>query len=261
MDILPVEIFLLAASPFVGSFITMAARAWPDWSRVMAARSACDGCGRILTAGELIPVIGYVAQRGRCRCGTHAIWPLHPVGELLAIGIAAACVTVASGAGAWLAALFGWALLFAALADIRTLELPDVVTLGLIPAGLGAALLRGGPDAAVQGAAAAVLGFAALGAVAWLYRRTRGREGLGMGDAKLLAAAGAWTAPLALPWIIAGAAAATLLGLGIARLAGTRIPADMAVPFGPGLALAAFAAHLVVSVQAGVWPGLIVWPS
>lgn len=108
---------------------------------------------------------------------------------------------------------------------------------------------------------AAALGFASLGAIAWLYRRTRGREGLGMGDVKLLAAAGAWTAPLALPWIIAGAAAITLLGLAVARLAGTRVSADMVIPFGPGLALAAFVAHLVVTAQSGAWPGLIVWPS
>ncbi|MCH8488344.1 MAG: A24 family peptidase [Oceanicaulis sp.] len=261
MAILPIDLFLLAASPFVGSFITMAARAWPDWSRVLAARSACDGCDRVLTPGELIPVFSYAVQRGRCRCGAQAIWPLHPAGELLALCIAAACVMAASGTGAWLAALFGWALLLAALTDMRTLELPDVVTLGLIPVGLGAAFLREGLDAAVLAGIAAALGFASLGAIAWLYRRTRGREGLGMGDVKLLAAAGAWTAPLALPWIIAAAAAITLLGLAVARLAGTRVSADMVIPFGPGLALAAFVAHLVVTAQSGAWPGLIVWPS
>lgn len=261
MAILPVEIFLLAASPFVGSFITMAARAWPDWSRVLAARSACDGCDRRLGPRELIPVISYAVQRGRCRCGAQAIWPLHPAGELMAVCIAVASVMAASGAGAWLAALFGWALLFAALADIRTLELPDVVTLGLIPAGLGAAFLRGGPDVAVQAGIAAALGFGSLALIAWLYRRVRAREGLGLGDAKLLAAAGAWTVPLALPWIIAGAAAITILGLAVVRLTGTRVTADMAVPFGPGLALAAFAAHLVITAQSGAWPGLIMWPS
>lgn len=259
MNLGPAEIFLLAASPFVGSFITAAARAWPDWGRVAAARSSCEGCGRALALRELVPVVSYALQRGRCACGKLAIWPLHPVGELTAVAIALAAVFAASGTAAVLAALFGWALLFAALADIRTLELPDAVTLGLIPAGLAAAFLRGGAEMAAQAALAAALGFAVLAAAAWLYRRVRGREGLGFGDAKLLAAAGAWTTPMALPWIVAGGAAATLLGIAAARLAGRSIAPDAAVPFGPGLALAAFAAHLAVVAAGGYWaaPG---WP-
>ena len=252
------DLFLIAASLFIGSFVTAAANAWPDWSKVGLSRSACSHCGRTLGPHELIPVLSYLIQRGRCRtCGT-PIWPGHPIGETacLAVGwlAAAAGDTIAASA---LAALLGWTLVFASLVDIRTFLLPDAATLSLIPLGLIAAGLRGGPDLVMSAAIGAALGFSIFAAIAFVYKRLRGRDGLGMGDAKLLAAAGAWAGPFALPWIIAGGAMLTLAVLLAQRLRGGRLQADTAAPFGPGLAAAGFAAHLAVLTGIGPLSGAL----
>jgi leader peptidase (prepilin peptidase)/N-methyltransferase len=239
------DIFLVAASPFVGSFLTAASRAWPDWNRVVAARSSCDGCGRTLGPLELVPVFSFLFQRGKCRsCGT-GIWTLHPVGEAAAIMIAVTGVLATDGWITSLAVLLGWALLFAALVDLRTFLLPDVITLGLIPAGLAVSYGLGGLDELVWATLGAIAGYVILAGIGLLYRLLRGREGLGMGDAKLLAAGGAWCGLLALPWIVAIGAGLTLFGVAIASLFGTRLSRDLALPFGPGLAAGVFFGFLL----------------
>src|ERR1700728_2653117 len=108
--------------------------------------------------------------------------------------------------------------------------------LPLITAGLAAAALFA-PAATTDRALGAALGWLGLRAIAWVYLRLRGRDGLGGGDAKLLAAVGAWVGAAALPDVILAAA---LLGLAVAlcmRLAGMRLGAATALPFGPCLAL------------------------
>ncbi|MGH7111780.1 MAG: prepilin peptidase, partial [Stellaceae bacterium] len=79
---------------------------------------------------------------------------------------------------------------------------------------------------------------ASMRAVAWIYKKTRGGDGLGGGDAKLFAAAGAWVGALALPSVILVAALSALLAAALLRLAGVRLTARSAIPFGPFLALA-----------------------
>ena len=125
-----------------------------------------------------------------------------------------------------LAAVLAWLV----AVDLRTLRLPDAGTLGLILAGLLLGLWRGEALSPALGAAVGWGGFAALGA--WFHRR-RGVEGLGLGDAKLLGAAGAWLGPVALPWVILCAAVPAL----VAALA-TGAARDRALPFGPWLAAA-----------------------
>lgn len=241
-----VDIFLVAAAPFIGSFVTATAQAWPDWSRTTIARSRCDGCGRALSVGELVPVVSYFVQRGQCRACETRISPLHPAGEAAAFLVAIAAVIATSGWITLIAALLGWTLLFAALVDLRTFLLPDVVTLGLIPVGLAVSYGLGGLDEFVWAAAGAAAGYVILAGIAFLYRLLRGREGLGMGDAKLLAAGGAWCGLVALPWIVAIGAGLTLFGVAIASVFGTRLTRDLALPFGPGLAAGVFLAFLLV---------------
>lgn len=137
---------------------------------------------------------------------------------------------------AWLTAGLGWALLALALSDLRTMRLPDRLTLPLVVAGLAAAALL--PGAAWRdhlAGAAAGFGFAA--AVAWGYRRLRGRDGLGMGDAKLLAAAGAWVSWVGLPTVLVWACLSALALVAGLRLAGRPVDGATAIPFGPHLAL------------------------
>lgn len=124
-----------------------------------------------------------------------------------------------------------------ALVDYRHFVLPDVISLPLLIAGFIVAAAGGMPrlgDAVIG----AVVGFAAFTAVAWLYRRARGRDGLGLGDAKLLGAIGAWVGWVELPAIVLLASVAALIvaigqGGGVVRLDDTR-----PVAFGPYLGLA-----------------------
>ena len=118
----------------------------------------------------------------------------------------------------------------------------------LVAFGLAMALLDGlagtklslGPGTSIIGA---LLGFGVLALVRFAYHRLRGREGLGLGDAKLLAAIGAWVGPVAVPMVIALGGALTLLA---ALLVRRRLRADTAVPLGPGARAAGWLAYLAV---------------
>ncbi|NWG45197.1 MAG: prepilin peptidase [Alphaproteobacteria bacterium] len=131
----------------------------------------------------------------------------------------------------------GAMLLALGLLDLRHFWLPDLLTLPLTGAGLLLAL-GGGREMALSHAGAALGGFLALWAIDRLYRALRGRAGLGLGDAKLLAAAGAWLGPAALPELVLLAALAGLAALGVLALGGRRPAADTPLPFGVFLCLA-----------------------
>ena len=223
----------LVAGPFVGSFLGVLIRRLPAGRDVVRARSACEACGRILRAWELIPVLSFVLLRGRCaRCGGHIGW-FHPAVELAALAVAGWAVLVLDEpAFVWAACVLGWGLLALAWIDWETFLLPDILTLPLLAAGLGAAWVLE-PWLLTDRAVAAGLGWALFEAVAWAYRRLTGREGLGGGDAKLMAVCGAWLGLENLPWVMAGGA---VLGIGLAIIRGRTSP----VPFGPPLALAAW---------------------
>jgi leader peptidase (prepilin peptidase)/N-methyltransferase len=137
-------------------------------------------------------------------------------------------------------ALLGAALLALSLIDLRTHRLPDIVTLPLAAIGLSlpfwteTALLI---ELRVIGLG---VGFVSLWAIAALFRRLRGYDGLGLGDAKLLGAAGAWFGPFALAPLMLIATCAALLAVGGAALAGHKVSARTAIPFGPFLCLGFF---------------------
>ncbi len=136
-----------------------------------------------------------------------------------------------------LGCILGWTLLALGWIDWHTLRLPDALTLPLLLAGLGAAWLDS-LSALFAGVVGALAGYAALAAVSVWYRAMRGREGLGRGDAKLLAAGGAWLGWSPLPWVLLGAALAGLLLALLRRARGTQLTGTTALPFGPPLALA-----------------------
>jgi leader peptidase (prepilin peptidase)/N-methyltransferase len=129
--------------------------------------------------------------------------------------------------------LLGVTLLALVLIDLRTMLLPDVLTLPLCGAGLALALAGvtlPAPDA-VLGAG---IGYATIAGIVHAYRRLRGRDGMGLGDAKLLAAGGAWVGWQALPLVLLVAALGTLAVVLLHTRGGAA--RDLAVPFGPGLA-------------------------
>ncbi|OSZ66786.1 prepilin peptidase [Sphingomonas sp. IBVSS2] len=232
-----------------GSFIATLAIRWPEGRTISRGRSECDSCGRGLHAGELVPVISYVLQRGRCRgCGA-PIRMSHVLTELLggAIGVAAAIASPdpAGAAGA----AFGWLLLTLAALDVAALWLPNALTGLLAAAGLATGLAGLDPplDARLLGGAA---GFGVLWLVAWGYKRLRGRQGLGGGDPKLFGGIGLWLGWQALPLVLLAACLIGLAGVLGLMLGGRRVTATDRLPFGVMLAAAAFA----------VWLGLAIGP-
>ncbi len=226
----------LAAAPFIGSFLGVLIVRLPQARPVAFGRSQCDSCGHALGPLDMVPLVSFLALRGRCRYCAASIVPLHP-----AIEIAAACVALwaATEISGWLlaaTALFGWLLLALAVIDWRHYRLPDVLTLPLLLAGLAVSYAldpAGLPDRAI----AVIAGFAAFAALGWVYRALRGREGLGLGDAKLLGALGAWVSWIGLPTVVLYAAMLGLLAVFAASLLGRKLEAAGRVPFGTFLAL------------------------
>lgn len=226
------------AGAIAGSFLGTLLLRWPEGRGVASGRSACDGCGRVLGILDLIPILSAVLLRGRCRTCGAAIDPLHGRMEAgCAIVGALACGMLPGLAGAgW--ALLGWLLLTLAVLDWRHFWLPDALTLPLAFLGLTLGLWVTDltlPDRLIGAAG----GYAALMMVALAYRAVRGREGLGLGDAKLMGALGAWFGWQALPFILLMAAAVGLVAV-LARVAvGRKVDRTTRIPLGTCLAAAA----------------------
>ena len=229
------------AAPFVGSFLGVLIRRLPRGESVALSRSHCESCGRTLGPAELVPLASYTLQGGRCRGCAAPIGRFHLAVELAALLVAAVAVAAfpwASAAGwLWGGCVLGWGLLALAWIDWEWLRLPDALTLPLILLGLGFTAWLDAP-ALPDHAIGAVVGYLAFRAIALAYRALRGREGLGRGDATLLAAGGAWLGWQALPLVVLGAAAAALALVGVRALRGRSLSAATAIPFGPALALA-----------------------
>jgi leader peptidase (prepilin peptidase)/N-methyltransferase len=247
---LPDWLLPVLVSPFIGSFLGVLIQRLPDGDDVVAARSHCKACHRTLGPADLIPIVSYLAMRGRCRhCGA-PIGRFHLLVELAAFFIAIWAATADDGLRLWADCVLGWTLLALALIDARHMILPDILTLPLVLAGLGFAWFLE-PDRIVDHAAGAAIGWLLFWAVSRLYRLLRGRDGLGEGDAKLLAASGAWVTWAGLGPVMLAAA---LTGLGVALvgwLRGGKATATTAIPFGPPLAFATWLVWLYAPLVMG----------
>jgi leader peptidase (prepilin peptidase)/N-methyltransferase len=200
-------------------------------------RSRCPSCSHVITAMENIPLVSYVVLRGRCSACKARISPRYPFVESLT-GVLSGYVAWRFGfsAAALGALLFCWAMVALAFIDLDTFYLPDNITLLLLWTGLVFNLSGVFTDlqSAVIGAAS---GYLMLWSVFWLYKIATGKEGMGYGDFKLLAAIGAWLGWKMLPMVIllssfVGAA------VGIGLIVFTRHKREMPIPFGPYLAVA-----------------------
>ncbi len=213
-------------------------------------RSACPHCGHAISAMENIPVLSYLVLRGQCsNCGAK-ISPRYPAVEFLT-GIASLLVALRFGFGVELLAalLMTWMLVAMSGIDIDTFLLPDSLTLPLLWTGLVMSLFHGkveasvlfvDPQTAIIGAAA---GYLTLWSVFWVFKLATGKEGMGYGDFKLLAALGAWLGWQKLPLIILLSA---LVGavIGIAMIVLQQRGRQTPIPFGPYLAMAGWVAML-----------------
>lgn len=200
-------------------------------------RSRCPACGHAITALENIPVISYLFLRGRCSGCSAPISIRYPLVEALTGLLSAWTVwyfgpTLAAAAALCLI----WALIALTFIDFDTQLLPDSITLPLLWLGLLFNLNHGfiSLHSAVIGAMA---GYLSLWSVYWLFKLFTGKEGMGYGDFKLLAALGAWLGWQMLPAIVL---LSSLVGavVGIALIVLAKHGREVPIPFGPYLAAA-----------------------
>jgi leader peptidase (prepilin peptidase)/N-methyltransferase len=231
----PPPIVPILAAPFIGSFLGVLVARLPQGRDVAWSRSQCDSCGHVLAARDLVPLVSWVWLRGRCRYCDLAIggWP--PAMELAATAVAIWAATDTTGWVLVATCVLGWVLLTLAVIDWRCFLLPDVLTLPLVGAGLLVTYAAASPALLNHGIAAAI-GLVGAVALAALYRSVRGREGLGLGDAKLLAALGAWIGLEGLPTTLVFAATFGLVHVLAAALRGRPVGLSDKIPLGTFLA-------------------------
>ena len=199
-------------------------------------RSRCPHCGHQITWYENIPLLSYVKLGGKCSACKTPISMRYPAVEVLTALLFAACgwhfgaqpqVLLWCGLVATLIAL--------ALIDVDTQYLPDDLTLPLLWAGIVSAALGWLPIRLGASVGGAVAGYLSLWLVFHAYRLIRGKEGMGAGDFKLLAALGAWLGWQLIPSIILLSSAVGAV-VGIALVVGKQHDRDAPIPFGPYLA-------------------------
>lgn len=243
-------IYITAAAfgAVIGSFLNVIIYRGPvswrlvdDESRgnLVAPRSYCPSCRAQIRSGHLIPLASYVMMGGKCADCSAPIPIRYPLVELA--GALAAITALAlfglslNAAGAFVFFMFILAL---GVIDLETGYLPDMLTLPLLALGIVANafdLFNAALGTAVLGV---VIGYGAFRLVDMVFLRLRGIEGLGQGDAKLLAAIGAWFGWPVLPPVVFLAAILALGAIGIAALRGAKIERETPIPFGPALAAA-----------------------
>lgn len=234
-----------------GSFIATIVTRWPEGRSALAGRSMCDACGRTLTAAELVPVLSFVVLRGRCRGCDAPVAPIHLAIELAAGAIGLLAASAAPGPMGVAGAVFGWLLLALGALDYVAFWLPDRLTALLAAAGLIVGEM-GYPQSLVEQLIGAAAGFGSLWIVREAYRRLRGREGLGLGDAKLFGAIGIWFGWQGLAPVLLFACALGLAAVLVLRLAGRRLTMSDRLPLGTLLAAAAWLLWFAATWGSGV---------
>ena len=213
-------------------------------------RSRCPSCGNLITAWQNIPVISYLVLKGKCaRCG-ESISARYPLVEMLTAVLAALCAwRFGVGWEALMAIVMTLALVPIAMIDADTQLIPDSIVLPLMWVGLamslyhpmaGADTLFIPPRDAIVGAMA---GYLSLWSIYWLFKLVTGKEGMGYGDFKLLAALGAWLGWQQLPMIILMSAVVGAV-VGISMMVIRKHERSIPIPFGPYLAAAGWISML-----------------
>lgn len=199
--------------------------------------SHCPQCKHVLSVTDNIPLVSWLALRGKCRYCQSKISIQYPIVELLS-GVLSAVIVWRLGPT--LPALAGlvltWFLIALSGIDFRTQLLPDQMTFPLLWLGLLLALLPMFITApsAILGAA---LGYLSLWSVYWIFKLATGKEGMGHGDFKLLAALGAWMGPVSLlPIVLLSSLIGALVG--VALIVARKQDRDVPMPFGPFIAAA-----------------------
>ena len=214
-----------------------------DRFNLMVPRSACPHCGHRITALENIPIVSWLFLRGKCSACKAPISPRYPIVEAVT-GLLSAVLVWHFGSG-WLglaSLVFAYFLVAMTLIDYDTKTLPDDLTFPLL--WLGLLINLDGTIVPLRDAViGAMAGYMSLWAVYWLFKLATGKEGMGYGDFKLLAALGAWMGWAMLPTIIIlSSVVGAIVGIGLIVFA--RRDRNNPIPFGPYLAAAGMIALL-----------------
>ena len=202
-------------------------------------RSKCPACGHPIGALENIPVVSYLFLRGHCRACNAPIPARYPIVEMLTAALTVAAIVRFGATPAGIAAsVFLWMLVALTFIDFDTQLLPDNLTLPLLWAGLFANIYGAVPSVTLRDAViGAIAGYLVLWLIYWAFKLIRGKEGMGYGDFKLLAALGAWLGWQMLPLIVLlSSVVGAAIGISLVAFKGR----DHQIPlaFGPYLAIA-----------------------
>ncbi|WP_085907072.1 prepilin peptidase [Kiloniella majae] len=203
-------IFLLIASPFVGSFLALVIERLPVGKTVFFGRSCCQGCERVLGAVDMVPLVSALFLRWRCRTCRRAFGKRDSLVELLSLGLAIWCVLVLPVPVIFVGFMLGSVLLVLSAIDMEHMYLPDVLVYPLILGGL-VFVWWWQPDAFIHHILGAGIGGLSFYLIRWCYTRFRGYEGLGLGDVKFACGIGAWVGWMGLASVILIAAVSGLI--------------------------------------------------
>ena len=217
-------------------------------------RSRCPSCGHTIAWHENIPLLSYLWLRGRCSACKAWISPRYPIVELLtALLFAAIAYRYDARPVSLLWCAFAAALVALAAIDWDTTLLPDSLSLPLLWGGLIASAL-GWTIPLPSALWGVVAGYLSLWSVYWLFKLTTGKEGMGYGDFKLLAALGAWLGwPMILPIVLGASLIGTVIG--VAMKMNSSLREGRYVPFGPFLAGSGLVVMLAGSERVLGWLG------
>ncbi|MEZ6994730.1 MULTISPECIES: prepilin peptidase [Aeromonas] len=210
---------------------------------LMVPRSACPHCGHAITAMENIPLLSWLWLKGRCRECQAPISARYPLVELLtALLSLVVAATFPPSWGLLAALLLTWVLVALTFIDLDKMLLPDQLTLPLLWGGL-LSNLAGGFVPLADAVIGAMAGYLVLWSLYWAFKLLTGKEGMGYGDFKLLAALGAWLGWQALPIVLL---LSSLVGaiIGISLILLRNHHQGKPIPFGPYLAIAGWIALL-----------------
>ncbi|MGK8174647.1 prepilin peptidase [Aeromonas dhakensis] len=210
---------------------------------LMVPRSACPHCGHAITAVENIPLLSWLWLKGRCRECQAPISPRYPLVELLtALLSLVVAATFPPGWGLLAALLLTWVLVALTFIDLDKMLLPDQLTLPLLWGGL-LFNLAGGFAPLADAVIGTMAGYLMLWSLYKAFKLLTGKEGMGYGDFKLLAALGAWLGWQALPIVLLlSSLVGAFIGIGLILLRNHH--PNKPIPFGPYLAIAGWIALL-----------------
>ena len=216
---------------------------------MIGGRSKCEVCHKALLPRDLVPIASYIVLGGRCRSCGAAVARFHLWVELAAVIVAVIVVIAESDENRiWVDCALGWTLLAASWIDWEHWILPDALTLPLIIGGL-ASTAWFDPSGITEAAAGAATGYILFRVIEIGYRLLQGRDGLGQGDAKLMAAAGAWVGLDGLAPVLIGASTLGIIVILIRNQSQYYTKNNMVnsniIQFGPYISLAVFIVHIL----------------